>query len=69
MPRYCFNWTISGSTIIEAACADDAQELFDAMSTSEMEEAGSTDFAQQEIMVETATGIFEDLQEEFDPCA
>ncbi len=63
MKRYCFNWTISGSTIIEASCTAEAQTIFDDMSSAEMEESGSTDFAQQEIMIETAPGIFEDLDD------
>ncbi len=64
--KFMFKWVISGNTFIEAADKAAAQNLFDEMTTGDMEEAGNTDFAQDGIMVEVTPGRFIDLEDHTD---
>ena len=59
MTRYIFNWSLAGSTIIEADILEDAQKKFDAIPAVELEEENELEFVQHEVGVETAPGIFD----------
>lgn len=60
MTKFCFCWSISGNTVIEAATLAEAQGVFDKMTTADMEENGSTDFAQDQVLIETEPGVFDE---------
>lgn len=66
MPRYCFNWSLVGSTIIEADDIYAAREQWDRIesNTALLATASSVDFSEDETMVETSPGCFDDIEGE-----
>lgn len=63
--RFCFNWTISGSTTIEAASLAEARERWDAIETEAelLESADQTDAVEDGILFESAPGVFDEVEE------
>ncbi len=57
--RYCFNWSLTGSTIIEAASLPEAQNRFDSMTEGDLRELGDSDFTQDDVLVESMPGCFD----------
>lgn len=57
--RFMFTWSITGSTIIEAASLPEAQKRFDVMSIADVNEDGESDFAQDQVMIESNPGCFD----------
>lgn len=62
MPKFLFNWSLNGSTLIEAASVDEAQTIFDKRTTTKIVgDDGDSVLTQHEVCVETSVGIFEEV--------
>lgn len=61
MPRYCFKWTVTGSTIIEADTLEDARKQWDAVETTSeiVATACAVDVAEDGVWTESAPGCFD----------
>lgn len=57
--RYCFNWSLIGSTIIEASDLKAARERWDEMTLDETIAKGTNDFAEDGVTVESTPGCFD----------
>lgn len=69
MPKFCFNWSLSGSTMIEADSLAEAQAKFDKVETNTdiLASADRVDFDQGNILVETEAGVFEGVDDRPEP--
>lgn len=65
MPRYCFNWTLTGSTVIEAPTLEEAKAQWDRFETIDQTITGATamDLADNEVLVETDPGCFDEVED------
>ncbi len=62
MARFCFNWTITGSTIVESDTLNAAQLKFDEITVEDLwATAAQQDFEQDQVLVESAPGIFDEV--------
>ncbi len=60
MARYCFQWSITGSTIVEADTLAEAQAEFDEITVAELwTGAVIQDFEQDQVLVESDPGCFD----------
>lgn len=65
MPRFCFQWSLTGSTMIEAESLAAARAQWDKIEANSdiLASADQVDFNEDQVLIEGAPGIFDEEPE------